>query len=191
MLRSAICFLLIVLISCEGKEKNTPIQNETAEEQDTSNFFPVTSYLKGQIYELQRDGINPVKYTTTGNKTDSIWLALEKMPEAFAPFLETVIDSANLKNTFKQVGFLDQTINAFTFSYDPKVVLPEDSQLQHWDIYIDPETQKVKRIYIVKKTGKQNLLQLTWQADAFCKMVWIKNTDTPSVEKEILIKWDF
>ncbi len=191
MLRSAICMLLIVLMSCKGKEKNNPVQNDTPEERDTSNFFPVTTYIKGQIYELQQDGINPVKYTTTGNKKDSIWLTVEKMPEAFAPFLETIIDSNNLKNTFKQVGFLDQTINAYTFSYDPKVVLPENFQLQHWDVYIDPETQKVKRIYIVKKTDNQNLMQLTWQADAFCKMVWINNTDTPFVKKEILIKWDF
>ncbi len=191
MLRALTCFILIFLMSCKGNKENKNVQPYEKPEEDTSNFFPVTAYLKGQVYELNKDGINPIQYTTTGNKKDSIWLPVEKMPEAFAPFLETVIDSMNLKDTFKQEGFLDQTINAYTFSYDPKITLPADYALQHWDVYIDPESHKVKRIYIVKNAGKNIIMQMTWQADAFCKIIWIKNAATPIIEKEILIKWDF
>lgn len=191
MLRSILCLTLIVFISCKGNNENKPVQTYEKPEEDTSNFFPVTAYLKGQIYELKKDGINPIQYTTIGNKKDSMWLPVEKMEAAFAPFLETVIDSMNLKDTFKQEGFLDQTINAYTFSYDPAIPLPGAYPLQHWDVYIDPESHKVKRIYIVKKAGKDITMQMTWQADAFCKIIWITNAATPFVEKEMLIKWDF
>ena len=46
---------------------------------------------------------------------------------------------------------MDQTINAVTFSYDPKTRLPDSIKLNHWDIYIDPQKNTVQRIYMVKE----------------------------------------
>ncbi len=190
-MRTVKIFILFALFSCNQNEKDLTIKPFEKPKEDTTDFFPVTSYFKGQIYDFQNKGINPLQYITVNKKTDSVWLMLEKLPEVFAPFLEPLIDSNNLKDTFKQTGFLDQTINAYTFSYDPKIPLPNGYALQRWDVYIDPDNHKVKRIYIVKNVNKETILQLTWQADAFCKMVWIRNTDSPFIEKEILVKWDF
>ena len=188
MIRVIALCILFITSSCKWKQQ----QVITPEESEVSTFFPVTAFLKGQVFSLQDKGINPLKYTTVDNKTDSAWLKVEEIPGAVAPFLEIKIDSANLRDTFKETTFLDQTIDAYTFSYDPKVTLPDNYKLRRWDVYVNPETNRVNRVYIVRKENDHTTLQLTWQTNKFCKMVYISDsTGKPSIEKEILINWDF
>ena len=164
-----------------------------ANEEDSSllnqNFFPVTTYIKGQLLDLKNEGINPIMHRIINNKKDSMWLKVEEVPTAVAPFLEPLIDSANLKDLFKETRFLDQTLNAYTFTYDPIGKLPENFELQHWDVYIDPETNRVTRIYILKKEKDGTIVQLTWLSDKSCHMVWIKDKGKPVIEKDIFINW--
>ena len=185
----AIGFCMILIISsCKWKQQ----QVATPEKPQAGTFFPVTTFLKGQIFTLKDKGINPVKFTTVNGKTDSVWLKVEQIESSVAPFLEPLIDTANLIDTFQESNFLDQTINAFTFSYDPKITLPESYKLRRWDVYVNPETNRVNRIYMVKKENEHTTLQLTWQTNKFCKMIWIKDsTGQPKIEKEVLINWDF
>lgn len=184
--------LVFVLGSCSnasdpgtGKEDIEPVKKQ--------NFFPVTSYLRGQLYEVRNKGINPLKYTIINNHTDSVWLKIDEFEEAVKEFLSPEIDSANLTNLFTEKNFLDQTIAAFTFTYDPTGRLPDSIKLKHWDVYIDPESNKVKRIYMVKEISKSTLLQLTWQNDTYCKIVSIYTdaNGNSTVEKEEKITWDF
>jgi len=108
-------------------------------------------------------------------------------------FLQPEIDSANLVPFFTETKFLDQTINAFTFTYDPKIQLPDSVNLKHWDVYIDPETSKVKRVYIIKRSGENKILQLTWQSNEWCKTTTIITTPDgiSKIEKEEKISWDY
>ena len=65
-------------------------------------------------------------------------------------------------------------------------------KLKHWDVHIDAETDKVKRIYMVKEISPSKTLQLTWQGGKYCKIVSIitdKNGNS-SVEREEKIIWD-
>ncbi|MEO6539426.1 MAG: hypothetical protein ABIN74_00490, partial [Ferruginibacter sp.] len=105
-----------------------------------------------------------------------------------------VIDTANLITLFTEKGFLDQSINAFTFTYDPTMPpLPDSMQLQRWDVYINPDENRVKRIYMVKQISNNKTLQLTWVSNHWCKLTSII-TDAAGVskiEKEEKIVWDF
>lgn len=184
--------VLLVFTACNNQDENGYVvsNNEPMEKQ---SFFPVTSYLKGQIFEIKKAGINPLKYTTQNNKTDSVWLKIEELESALAEFIHPEIDTTNVIHLFTEKRFLDETIAAYTFSYDPISSLPDTMQLRRWDVYVDPETGKVKRIYIVKNINPTTILQLTWLSDKWCKITKIEsNSNGVSIVKsEVKITWDF
>jgi hypothetical protein len=182
------------MLSCtdSGKQDAHAVSKgkETAEQQP---FFPVTAYLKGEIYNIKKSGINPLKYTTQNNRTDSVWLKIEEIDDVVQEFLKPEIDSVNLTALFTEKSFFDQSINAVTFTYEPIVKLPDTLKLRHWDVYIDPESNKVKRIYLLKETDKTKTLQLTWLSGQWCKIVSIITDEKGSskIEKEEKLVWDF
>lgn len=182
----------LVLYSCNNSSniKEVVAVKETPENQ---KFFPVTSYLKGELFNIKNIGINPLKYTTVNNVTDSVWLKIEEMDSAFKEFLTPEIDSSNLITLFTEKSFLDQSINAVTLTYEPLVVLPDSMQLRRWDVYIDPKLNTVKRIYIVKDINKNKTLQLTWVSNKWCKIISIITDEQgeSKIEKEEKFIWDF
>ena len=111
------------------------------------------------------------------------------------PFLSPEIDTSNFKNVFREKSFLDQTINAFTFSYDPIDKLPDSLQLRRWDVYIDPKKNTITRVYLIKEVAENGVLktlQLTWKSDQWCKITTITEQagKQPDIREE-LMKWDF
>jgi hypothetical protein len=185
--------IAIILLSCNNSSTTDviPVSTDTVVKQ---NFFPVASFLKGEIYIIKSDGINPKKYTTINNHTDSVWLKIEELDAEVSEFLHPEIDSASLINLFTEKNFLDQSIDAFTFTYDAtNPPLPDSMQLQHWDVYIDPNTNSVKRIYMVKQVNKNKILQLTWVSKQWCKITTIVSDESgvSKIEKEEKIFWDF
>ena len=159
------------------------------------SFFPVTEYIRGQLREIDSLPVTPLKIITTKGKQDSIWMKKEDIRHFAEPFLYPEIDTSNLKSLFTEKSFLDQTINAFTFSYDPIGALPDTLQLRRWDVYIDPKKNTIKRIYIIKEVttnGVVQTLQLSWKSDQWCKITTITEQPGKKAElKEELMKWDF
>lgn len=187
---------IIVLISCNNSSTSEATKNEKKPDSllaKKESFFPVTSYIRGELFEFKKDGINPIKHTTIKNHTDSVWLKIEEVEGAVKEFLYPEIDSLNLVSLFSEKSFLDQSIDSYTFTYDPDGPLPDTMTLKHWDVYIDPSSGKVKRIYMVKEISKNKTLQLTWQSRKWCKIISIitDQNGKSSVEKEEKITWDF
>ena len=186
--------LLFFYCSCNQKNNTNTVQlqKDTTEQQ---TFFPVTQYLLGQLKEIDSLPVTPLKITSIDGKIDSAWMKKEDIRPFAQPFLHPEIDSANFKNLFTSKSFLDQTINSFTFSYDPIDKLPDSLQLRRWDVYIDPQKNTITRIYIVKETNVNGALQttqLTWKSNQWCKIVTI--TEQPGKQpttKEETMKWDF
>ena len=117
---------------------------------------------------------------------------MEELETVFAAFLFPIIDSNGLKSTFDQKIFKDETLNAFTFTYDAKNVQTNTFAFTHWDVYVDPETNKVTRVYLLKKESADKILQLTWQSGKWCKILTLTNTNGKNiVEKEEKISWSF
>ena len=159
------------------------------------SFFPVTDFLLGQLSEIDNLPVTPLKININGKKQDSTWLKREDIRKLAAPFLYPVIDSVFMAKYFAGKSFLDQTINAFTFSYDVKTQLPDSIKLIHWDVYIDPQKNNVQRIYLVKEDSKHaaNITtQLTWNTNKWFSVRTIIQSPgkEPEVKEEIM-KWDF
>lgn len=195
MLRRILFLIFIIFLGCKSKTVQPPAMppSTVQQEEEQTRFFPVTAYLKGQIADLKNRGINPLLFSTKNQKTDSSWVKSEDFEKLFAPFLIPEIDSTNQSTSFLEKSFVDQTINAITFSYDPKTVLPDSVSLRRWDVYIDPETQKVSRIYLVKKLPNGHLLQLTWQTGEYCNMLELdpmKEGNSAIISQE-KVKWNF
>ena len=189
---SSISLLLILIAACNNKKANpgiTPAPNNSYSAEDTSgNYFPVTNFLLGDINNIKTDAPTPIKKTIVNGKVDSIFLKIDSLNNAFKDFLNPIIDSANLKKYFSEKSFLDQTLASFTFTYERRKNIDSDFPFISWDVLVDQETNKVKRIYLVKKIDATTIKQLTWQAGKWCKVVTIANNKVIMEEKTV---WDF
>jgi hypothetical protein len=180
-------------MSC-NEQKSDPIKHIPKDSLQQQTFFPVTEYIRGQLSDIDNLPVTPLKITESNGRKDSVWMKKEDIRPFAEPFLHPVIDTSNFKDLFTEKSFLDQTINAFTFSYDPTGTLPDTLQLRRWDVYIDPKKNTIKRIYIVKENrvnGELQTLQLTWKSDAWCKITTIiEREGQPPVVKEEMMKWE-
>ena len=192
-LTNIVLALSAFLLSCNDSQNKGSVETDQPAQSEHLAFFPVTDFISGQIAEIKKEGINPIKITSINNRQDSAWLKVEELDNEFAPFLSPVIDSTNLAGLFSEKSFLDQTVNAFTLTYDPIKQLPDSFSLQRWDVYIDPQSNTVRRVYLLKKSPDDKTSQLTWQSGKSCKIVTISkdNKGNDHVEKEVTIKWDF
>ena len=113
--------------------------------------FPVTDFLLGQVNEIAVMPVTLLKITNQGNHQDSQWISRDSIHKLSIPFLFPVIDSAHFNKNYSAHSFLDQTVNAFTFTYDAIKSSSDTFPLTHVDVYIDPESKKVQRIYMIKE----------------------------------------
>jgi hypothetical protein len=188
--------LSLYACNSNNKENTAPVNNTntaSASSSDTAtNFFPVTTYLKGEIYNIKNGGVTPLRKITIGTTIDSSWIKMEELDSLFTEFLTPVIDTANVKDLFTEKRFLDQTLDAFTFTYEPKNEKGLAFPFTHWDVYVNPETQKVKRIYLVKKVSADKELQLTWVSGKNCKIVTLATQNgKTTIAKEDKTIWRF
>ena len=194
MIRYLFSITVLTLAACGANNQAAPVvQGDTVQATEKQGFFPVTAYLKGQVYDIRQKGLTPIKYITTGTYTDSVMIKFDELDGLVKEFLQPEIDSTNLVSLYTESKFLDQTVNAFTFTYDPKDPAADTLQLRHWDVYLDPENGKVKRVYIIKKGGPGKTLQLTWLHNQWFKTTTIitKPDGSTVVEKEEKIVWDY
>lgn len=184
----------VLLLGCNNNNPGSQKENYNSAHyapQEKISFFPVTSFIKGEIMSIKQAGLNPWIITNANGKTDSTWLKIEDLPAAFASFLTPVIDSTNLINNYKETSFLDQTIGAYTFVYEPTKQLPSTFSLQRWDVYIDQQTNKVKRIYWLKQYG-DTLQHLTWLSGKWAKtMTLLTKNNKETLLQETTIHWNF
>ena len=184
-----------ILCSCTGDSKKSSSPTDVTEKKIDS-FFPVTSFIRGQLITLDSMPVTPLQITMINKKTDSVWVPKEKLKPLLMPFLVPEITETNLVKYFTETRFNDQTLNAITFTYDPINTIPDSIELRHWDVYIDPETGYVVKVYIVKKIKEngQNLTQqLTWQTSKMAKITTILNRPGGDMQlvKEVMLLWKF
>ena len=199
MKKNLFCIAVLgIIFSCNNKTEHPDVVAEKKAEADSSKvtFFPVTSFLKGQLLVLDSLPITLLQIKTVGKKTDSTWLKKESIRPLLQPFISPEIGADNLVAFFKQTKFNDQTVEAITFTYEPIAALPDSITIRHWDVYIHPETGRVKKVYILKqlnKDEKKYTQQLTWQTDHWAKIVTILNKPDGSseIESEIKLVWNF
>lgn len=192
---SAIIILMIVSCTTSTNNKTSGIATVVNETKKDS-FFPVTSFIKGQMILLDSLPVTPLHIITIDHKTDSIWLKKAQLPTLLAGFLSPEIKETNLTNFFNETSFNDQTLNAITMTYDPITVLPDSISLRHWDIYINPETGNITKVYLVKQSKNKDgitIQQLTWTTNKWAMITTLLNKpdDSTKILKKEKIIWNF
>jgi len=183
---------LFIFVSCHSENTGQLLKSNP---DDTVNIFPVTSFLKAQLKRIDSMPVTPLKIVTENGKSDSVWLKREDIRTNAMPFLTPLIDSTTMASLFSEKSFLDQTVNAFTFSYDAKIKLPDSINLTHWDVYMNPQTKNIDRIYLVKEknnSGVNTTTQLTWLVNKWYSIRTITQLSNaqPKIKEEKMI-WDF
>jgi hypothetical protein len=173
---------------------NEPTEKKSSLEK-SKVFFPITDIIKGDLFELGKAPITPLKIVSQHDKKDSTWEKREDIRTFAAPFLSPILDSVILSKFFIEKSFLDKTINAFTIVYEPKENVPDTIPWRHCNIYIDPKTDKVQKIYLVKEelqNGQLIILQLSWEMNKSCSIRTIhpqSNSANQVIEEKMI--WNF
>jgi len=196
-----LAIIVVVLKGCTSHNTATtsvPSQRDStiANEIKKDSFFPVTSFIRGQMILLDSLPVTPLHTVTINHKTDSFWLKKAELMPLLADFISPEIKETNLINYFKETSFNDLTLNAVTMTYDPVTVLPDSLALRHWDIYINPESGNVAKVYIVKQLKRKEGLitqQLTWKTNKWAQITTLLNkpNDSTQLLKEEKFIWNF
>lgn len=184
---------LLLLSACHSR-KNSETGN-TNNSGDSVHIFPVTSFIKGRLLMLDSMPVTPLQTIMENGKVDSTWLTRVDIRKNAGPFLSPIIDSSTMYPFFTEKSFLDQTINAYTFSFDAKANLPDSINLIHWDVYMNPQTNTVERIYLVKENNENNesvTTQLTWLVNKWYSIRTITQARGKTAKvKEEKMTWNF
>lgn len=157
--------LIVIFISCQS----SPLaKKKLLQKEEKVDVFPVTDFLLGQINEISKMPVTLLKVIKHNSFQDSQWVSRDSIGSLAIPFLSPVIDSIHFQENYSAHSFLDQTVDAFTFTYDALKVNSDSFPLTHVDVYVDPDSRKVKRIYMVKEKnedGNNKMQQLTWNTE--------------------------
>ena len=149
-------------------EKHQPWGNKNAEAEES--FFPVTAFLNGEIREMWELGSKVSLTIPKKGKLKQQLLSDDTLSwkESFKDFFSPTIDSNRLAGTYRLSKFMDETIHAITLSYERKTPIIAFPEWNNWNVYIEPETGMVKKLFLVKKIDSTHLQQLTWKHGKNC-----------------------
>lgn len=168
------------------REQSSNTDSLTVIQRDTIPVFPVTDYLLGQISILEQSPVTLLQTTQDNQAIDSVWYQREDARRLAKPFLFPVIDSFSLQKYFTGNSFIDQTINAVTFTYTPLSANSPVDGLREINVYVNPQSNEVTRIYLLKEKG-DTTIQLTWKSGEWFSI----RTISGSKATEEKVKWNF
>ena len=134
-----IAFIILSIISCGGKTK-----------EDKEPFFPVLSYIKSQVADIDTSLYSIRKLTVIDNlKTDTIYLHRENFRDEAKDFLAIPdISSPSYRKRYTEEKLFDETLNRVLLTYTP--LNPDKEEIQRQEVLIkpDPSGDKVTNIII-------------------------------------------
>ena len=109
----ALAMGLFLLISCKGKKKNSGVPEE--------DHFPVSSYLKGQLAQLDTSLSSFYKVETADGKSDTVAIKNSEVRQYAADFAGLPdIGSKDLKDDYELTKEYDDILKALVFIYTTK-----------------------------------------------------------------------
>lgn len=182
--------LYLFLSGCKSRQA-APVSGNVENPQE--NFFPLSSYMLGQVNEVMQLSLNPMLLNDAVHP-DTVFLKREDLPSALRLFTDFNIDTTNMKPFFRESKFLDETLHAYTFLYEPKEKLPDSFKVQQWAVYVNPESGLVSRVNMIHKASTpDSTFQLTWDAAKGQCIIntYLRQGDSAALNRSDLIKWKY
>ncbi len=130
--------------------------------QENKDFYPVSAHIHAELALIDSLPVAVFLYREEGGRKDTT--IVDK--QAFRALAESIpqpdITQDPLKKSYTESVYMDATLNLVTMSYTPKT---ESGEIRKIDVYINPDTEKVKSVYVEKRvTGGDSTVVR--------KMVW-------------------
>lgn len=180
-------FVLVLFYHCKPKVK--PRENVQAEEKK-KDFLPVIEFLTGEIKHVDTVPYTLVKYTTINDRTDSVIINRAEFRKITNEFLEINIRDDKYKDSYDETSFADNSTGTLSFTYVSK---SPDIKLSKVDAYVNPESQKITRLYLERNYNNGDTAitkKLLWQTTGNFIIITIKNINNKESVVQEKIVWD-
>src|SRR5687768_8507364 len=182
------CFFIIsilVILSCKNKK--------TDEEKENQKFFPVLSFIKSQVANVDTSVFRIIKIVQKDSTSDTTYLKREEFREAAKDFLTIPdITSDELKDEYTETKLFVPDLKQVALNYMPK---EPDKEISRQEVMIKPDANgdKVQSIFINRTTGSKNgSIQkiLFWEVDKQFKIVTlIQSSGKPEKKETVKVIW--
>lgn len=176
-----LCFAIMIL-SCKHKKKPANPNSDGA-------FFPVVSFIRGQVKDIDTSMYRIIKIETINNKVDTQFIKREDFKTYAKDFTDlTDISSDKLKDDYNETKTYDDVLKSFILTYSTEV---KDNEIQKEDVMIDPEpdengNSKVRSIIIDEWPNHGDTIihkSLLWQTNK--RFLVVTKIDAPGSPEKI------
>ncbi|GGH79976.1 hypothetical protein HNQ91_004957 [Filimonas zeae] len=160
--------LATIAISCKSKSGTT--NDITTYDNDSLTFYPFHGFLQSQIADVVKTPYFIYTITQQEGKRDSVVISSADFAALTTLFVAWNIDSPAFKKYYREDAFNDASTNSVTLSYSTQ---NKRLPVQQADVLLEPETQRVKRIFlqiIQNRNDTTFLYKLGWKANKSCSI---------------------
>lgn len=191
MKRTFYFILLTATLAACGNQAEKP-EDPSAE----GAYFPVLSYLKGQVATIDTSLYTIMQFKKSGSQTDTVYIRREDFKNVAAPFTQMPdITGSKLKKKYTESRLYDETLDRFIITYTPAEP-DEVLEVTRQDIVITPNTgdgDQVESIYIerVVEAGDSTVqMKMNWEvAKGFTIRSIIQKKDSPEKLQSTEVVW--
>lgn len=153
-------------------------QSSSQDNSPTQDFFPIGSFIKSQLRNLDTLPLAVIKYTTIRGITDTMVvekIAFRKLAEEF---MAPDIASPELHNSYTETSFIDATLGTMTLTYKAR---DRDLIIRRADVLLNREKGDVQSVYIekaIENNDSTRIDKILWTTDRNCQvseLVYYKN----------------
>ena len=184
--------LLFTMFGCKDKTRSKSDSTTISGEQ--IQIYPVSSFFKDQIREIDSLQLPTVKYTSEGERRDTSAVTMEEVKMLAQEFIDADISKPSVSNQYKESNFADQSIPSITFSY---TATNSELPIQRIDVILDPNPvldDQVKTVYIEKHHVTNDTVinkKLYWKSDKNFQVITSKRiTGKPEWITQVKVAWD-
>jgi hypothetical protein len=187
-------FLLMVILatcfSCNHRQqKKAPV-----DEVKSADFFPVGSFISGQVREVDSLGMPLIETITANHNTKTVVISAPEFRRLANEFIQSDISGAATKRFYKETSFADQSAPNVTLTY---ASTDKQLEVQRVDVIIRPDTlasDKVQNIYIEKVSSRKDtsiVKKLLWNSDRNFQIITTRQAaDHPPVTTHLKVSWE-
>jgi hypothetical protein len=177
---------IILITACKDRKKN----------ENAPEFFPVSSFLKGQVKNVDTSLYRIIKIETTGGRSDTSYIKREEFGKVAQEFtLLPDISSDKYYDDYEETQMYDDALESFILTYTTK---EEENEIQRADVMLgranEEGTNDVKNIIVRTVQNKDNTSiekSMVWYVDQ--KFIIITKTytkDKPEKINKLEVIWN-
>jgi hypothetical protein len=131
------------LASCGNEEGKVSVQ-------ENKEFYPVAAHIHTELAAIDSLPVAVFLYRLEGGVTDTTIIEKSAFRNLAEHIAQPDITREPLKKDYRETVFMDATLNLVTMSYVP---VDESAEIRKIDVYIHPETEQVKTVYVEKRVS--------------------------------------